>query len=128
MSLVETLTQEHRTLEELADALFKLAAERSKNFEPAAVVLFRAMYQHMVVEERGPFVTFRSSAPGLIEELMSDHKRLYHELGMQIRRAFDSGDNVKLVSTVRNLQDLLKANHRREERLLFPQLAKTAVR
>ena len=128
MALVDTLTTDHRALEGLAEALLKLANERSKNFEPAAVVLFRAMYQNMLQEERGPFITHRNSAPGLVQELLAEHKRLYHEMGMQLRRAYDSGDWIKTTSVVRNVLDTLRVHHRREERLFFPYLSKAAVR
>jgi hemerythrin superfamily protein len=128
MASVEELTAEHRTLEGLADALLKLAQENSRNLESAANVFFRAMYQHMAIEERGPFVSLRAAAPGLVTDLLSDHRRLYHELGIQLRKAYDAGDHGMVTSIVHNLVMTLKAHHRREERLLFPELIKTAAR
>ena len=128
MAIVQDLTAEHRTLEGLADSLLKLAQKRSTALESAANAFFRAMYQHMMVEERGPFVSQRAAAPGLVTDLLSDHKRLYHELGIQLRKAYDAGDHGMVTAIVHNLVTTLKAHHHREERLLFPELLKAAGR
>jgi hypothetical protein len=111
----------------MTEALIRMADARTKDFEGAAVTLFRAIYQHMVAEEKGPYMTHRGIAPSLVQDLLSDHKHIYSEIGMQLRKAYDEQDWIRLASVARNLLDNLRTHHRKEERLFFPYLAKAGV-
>lgn len=128
MASLETLTAEHRQMEKMAEGLVALAMERSRKFEAAASELFRLFYRHAMDEEKTIYQAMHSSgrSKDLLEELLSDHKRVYQDVGMQIRRAISTGDEALLVSTSRHLMETLKTHFRREERGLFPQFRPAA--
>jgi hypothetical protein len=123
MQSIESLTAEHRQMEKMADDLLALALERSRKFEATATELFRIFYKHALEEEKNIYKALFSSgrSKDLLEELLFDHKRVFQDIGLQVRRALTSGDEALLVSTARHLQETLKTHFRREERGLFPQ-------